>query len=82
MKRNEIALLIFIVGAVGLITYFSLNSLLTGLKPKPVALDVAKPISSELVEPNKDLFADGSYNPTVKVKIGDQSNQQPFNSQR
>lgn len=82
MKRNEIALLVLIVGIVGLITYFILNSLLSNLAPKPVELDVATPISSSLIDMeslNKSLFVEGAYNPTIKVTIGDQGNQQPFN---
>lgn len=80
MKKNEIALLILIVGVVGLITYFALNSALAGLKPKPVSVDTADPISETLVAPNKDVFKEGAFNPTVKVNIGDQSNEQPFNA--
>lgn len=82
MKRNEIALLILIVGVVGLITYFALNSLLAGMSPKSVDVEVADPISSTLIDMeslNKNLFVEGAYNPTIKVTIGDQANQQPFN---
>ncbi len=80
MKKNEVALLVLIVGIVGLITYYALNSALAGLKPKAVSVDIADPISETLVEPNKDIFKPGAYNPTVKVNIGDQSNEQPFNA--
>jgi|JI10StandDraft_1071094.scaffolds.fasta_scaffold07654_8 hypothetical protein len=83
MKRNEIALLILIVGGVGIVTYFALNSFLSGMAAKPVAVEVATPISATLVDMDslkKRLFVEGSYNPTVKVTIGDQANKQPFNS--
>lgn len=85
MKRNEIALLVLIVGGVGLITYFGLNSLLSGsmFAPKPVDYDIATPLTSQLSDMDslkKRLFVEGSYNPTIKVTIGDQANQQPFNA--
>lgn len=83
MKRNEIALLVLIVGGVGLATYFILSSVLSGLATKPVEVDVATPISSNITDMDslkKRLFVDGAYNPTVKVTIGDQANQQPFNT--
>lgn len=83
MKKNEIALLILIVGGVGLITYFSLNSLLSGLKVKPVEVSIVEPINSTLTDMEllkKSVFVEGAYNPTIKVNIGNQANQQPFNS--
>lgn len=83
MKKNEIALLILIVGIVGIITYFILNSALAGLKPKEVSVDHAEPISSQLTDMDtlsETVFVEKAYNPTIKVKIGDQANEQPFNA--
>lgn len=83
MKRSEVAMLILIVSGAGLVTYFVFNSLLSGLKVKPLDVDVATPISSEITDMDllkKSVFVEGAYNPTIKVKIGDQANQQPFNS--
>lgn len=83
MKKSEIALLILIVGIVGIITYFILNSALAGLKPKPEEVLTAKEISSTLMDMetlSSTVFVEGAYNPTIKVTIGDQANQQPFNA--
>jgi hypothetical protein len=48
MKRNEIALLVLIVGGVGLVTYFVLSSVLSGFATKPVEVQVATPITATL----------------------------------
>lgn len=83
MKKNEIAILVLIVGFSALVSYFAVSSLISGSKPKPVSIDKAEALSSQLVAPNEDLFKNpDAYNPTIKVKIGDQSNQQPFSNSR
>lgn len=82
MKKNEIALLLVIVGIVAMATYFIANSMLSsGGKPKTVKVKTAQLISPTVTQPNQAVFMDGAYNPTVKAKIGDQANQQPFNGQ-
>lgn len=83
MKKNEIAILVLIVGFAALASYFTVSGLISASKPKAVTIDKAEPLSAQLVAPNEDLFKNpDAYNPTIKVKIGDQSNQQPFSSTR
>lgn len=82
MKKSELALLILIVGIVGLTTYFVLDSLVGGNRLKPVSVDSAEEMSSSLTPPNEQIFAADTYNPTIKIKIGDQANEQPFNITR
>ncbi len=81
MKKNEIALLILIVGAVALASYFTVKTLLGGGEPQVVSVDKAQPLSSTISDPAPNIFHDRAYNPTIKIKIGNQSNQQPFNGQ-
>ena len=79
MKKNEIALLLVIAGIVGLISYFTVNSIVGGGKPKSVEVEKVEQISSTIDEPNKAVFGStDAFNPTVKIIIGDQSNQDPF----
>ncbi len=83
MKKSEIALLVLIVGIVGIITYFILNSALAGLKPQPEEVLTTKEISSSLTSMEmlkETVFVENAYNPTIKVTIGEQANQQPFNT--
>ncbi len=82
MKRNEIALLIVIVGISALSSYFLINSIVqSNGSQKPVNVKVAAPISTVVTQPNPAVFNKEALNPTIKVKIGDQANNQPFNGQ-
>lgn len=78
MKKNEVAILILIVSLVAMVTYFSVNAIIGQAGSKPVAVEVAEPISAEVTQPSDTIFNPGAINPTVKVKIGDQSGEQPF----
>jgi hypothetical protein len=80
MKRNDIALLIVIVGLSALAAYFIGQSLLGSARPKAVDVDSVIRLSQDVPEPSPAIFQEKSYNPTIKVKIGDQANQQPFNA--
>lgn len=80
MKKSELALLILMVGITGLLTYFVLDSFIGGNKLKPVTIDKAEKISSSIKPPSDKVFVNDAYNPTIKIKIGDQANQQPFNT--
>ncbi|MFZ1812602.1 MAG: hypothetical protein WAU02_03755 [Candidatus Saccharimonadales bacterium] len=78
MKRNEIALLILITGVVALSSYFLIRALIGGGDPKIVTINKADPISASVGKPTPNIFNDKAYNPTIKIKIGDSSNQGPF----
>ena len=78
MKKTDVALIILIVGIVGLATFILVNTLVGEPGAEPVQVETAEPIVTEVTEPSKAVFNDKAINPTVKVKIGNQSNQQPF----
>lgn len=78
MKKNEIALLILIVSIVALLSYLLVNALVGEAANKTVLVEKAEPFSSKVAEPDPLVFNPQAINPTVKVKIGDQSGQQPF----
>lgn len=78
MKRNEVALLLVVVGLVVMATYFLLNSLIGDSALKEVSVSSMDPISESVQDPSKAVFNDKSINPAVKVTIGNQSNQKPF----
>lgn len=78
MKKNEIAILILIVSVVVVATYLVLNAVVGKASAQPVSVEKAEAFSSELILPSDKIFNKDAINPTVKVKIGDQSGQQPF----
>lgn len=83
MKRNEIALILIIVGIVVMATYAIFNTLFGQAALSPVSVRTTTEIASTLdgVEPDAAVFNKDAINPAVNVTIGDQSNQQPFTIQ-
>jgi hypothetical protein len=78
MKKNEIALIILIVSVAMAATYFTVGAFIPTPGKVPVKVEVAETIAPTVVEPSKTVFNKDAINPTVKVSIGNQSNQQPF----
>lgn len=81
MKRNEIALILVVVGVVVLATYSIINVFFGQAALSPVKVDKATKISSTVTDPDPEVFNKDALNPAVSVTIGDQSNQQPFTIQ-
>lgn len=78
MKKNEIALLILIVAISIGIAYAVGQSIFGKATTKPVEVETVTAISANIEQPNENVFNENGINPTVPVKIGDPSNQQPF----
>ena len=78
MKKNEIALLILIVAVSIGIAYAIGQAIFGNATTKPVEVETVKAISSEVQQPEERIFNEQAINPTVPVRIGDPSNQQPF----
>jgi len=78
MKKNEIALLILIIGVSIGIAYAAGQAIFGGTSAKPVDVETAEAISADVQRPEERIFNENAINPTVPVKIGDGSSQQPF----
>jgi hypothetical protein len=80
MKKNDIALIIFVVAVTAFFTYFIAQSLLGGSKAsKPVTgVESMQPIDAVVTKPEARVFNKDAINPTVKIEIGDTNKQQPF----
>lgn len=81
MKKNEIALILLVVGIVVIATYGLFNALFGQSALKPVNVQTATAISVTIDEPDATVFNENAINPAVSVTIGNQSNQQPFTIQ-
>lgn len=77
MNKNNIAVLILLVAIVALIAYVAGNAVLGGRTSKSVEVEQARPISADVVKPEKDVFNVDAINPTVQITIGD-NNQNPI----
>lgn len=78
MKKTELAMVILIFSLVAFSTYLLVNTFIGQASLKPVEVEAAEKIETTVVEPSSKVFSESAINPTVKVKIGDQSSQQPF----
>lgn len=78
MKKNEIALLVLIIAVSVGIAYSAGQAIFGNATTKPVDVETATPISADVSPRDASVFNENAINPTVPVKIGDPSNQQPF----
>ena len=78
MKKSDWAMVILIVAIAGLVSYFSANALLPAPNKNPQTVPTAEPMMAKVTEPSDKIFNDNAINPTVRVTIGDQSDQPPF----
>jgi flagellar basal body-associated protein FliL len=82
MKKNEIAILLIVVGLVVMGTYSIINMLFGTSALKPVDVEKAEAIQASIVTPDQKVFNKDALNPAVTITIGNQSNQQPFTVER
>jgi spore maturation protein SpmB len=72
MKRSDVAAVILIASISIAAAYFVANSLIGTPTSESVKVKTASPISSDISEPDKDIFNKDAINPTVEVVIGDE----------
>lgn len=78
MKKNDLALLTIVVAISLGVAYLVGNAFLSGSKPGAATVEMIDPISAEVTKPDASVFNADAINPSVPIKIGDTSNQQPF----
>lgn len=81
MKKNDIALIILIASITLAISYLVVKGLFGEPQGQQTSVEKVEPLSATLSEPSPRVFNKDAINPTVVIKIGDPSNQQPFGSQ-
>lgn len=79
MKKKDLPL-ILVVGIFSLILSLLLSNMLFNSSANK-KLESAKvdPITAEFVDPDKKYFNEQSINPTQKIQINENANNQPFN---
>ena len=81
MKKNDLALLIFIIACTLMISYFIGKAVIGEPKSKPVQVDTAVAISDSYPDPDSRIFNDKAIDPTVNISIGGKtSNTDPFSN--
>lgn len=79
MKKTEIALLLLIIAASAIAAYLIGKAVVGEPQKRSVSVEVVEPIRSTVVQPSSKVFNPQAINPTVRITIGQPSNQQPFN---
>lgn len=81
MKKNDFALLFFIIAVTLLVSYFVAKAVIGEPQSKPVQVDKAVSVQSDYPTPDARVFNDKAVDPTVNISIGGQkANNDPFTS--
>jgi hypothetical protein len=80
MKQQDIALIIVIAAISGVISFFASGALFASNEMQEQTVSKIDPITAELAMPSQKYFNDKSVNPTQLVQVGDNNNDNPFNS--
>lgn len=74
MKKSDVATLVLIIAVVGVSVYLLVQFIVGEQSMKPVTVEVAKPITTDISSPSSGIFNENAINPTVPITIegGDQ----------
>lgn len=79
MRKKDLPLVI-VIGIFSLVVSLVLSNLIfNSSENKKLESAVVTPITNEFVDPDKKYFNDQSVNPTQKIQINENTNNQPFN---
>jgi hypothetical protein len=78
MKKTDWAMIVLIVIIVGTMAYFTAGALLPAPNKDPQSVPTAEAITADVTPPSSQIFNSEAINPTVRVTIGDQSDEPPF----
>ncbi len=79
MKQNDIILIIVMVFVGGVLSFFITSAVITSPKNRKEKVETVQAITSEFKQPDTKYFNSNSLDPTQLIRIGDNSNNQPFN---
>ncbi len=81
MKRKDYMLILLVIGIAAVFSYFISGILITTPDDRSQTVEIAEPIASELTRPPADYFNRDAVNPTQKIEIGEDLNQEPFDAE-
>lgn len=80
MKQKDIALIAVIVFISALVSFFVSNAIFAPPKNRQQAVEVVEPITADFPIPDARYFNTGTFDPTQPINVGQNSNNNPFNS--
>jgi hypothetical protein len=78
MKQKDIALIVVVAVVSIVVATLASSLLLGGSSAREQKAEVVDVISADFDQPSKDYFNEKSIDPTLLIRIGDNSNQAPF----
>ncbi|MEI7521897.1 MAG: hypothetical protein WCJ86_00305 [Candidatus Saccharibacteria bacterium] len=78
MKRKDILIIVVIATISGILSLVLSNLFITAPKNRQEKVEVVELISPEFKRPDSRYFNADSINPTKIIRIGDNTNPQPF----
>lgn len=77
MKQQDIAALVAIVFIAGIFSFIVSSKFITP-SDKKLEAQIVKPITAEFPLPSSKVFNTNAVNPTVRIQIAPNNNNQPF----
>jgi hypothetical protein len=78
MKQKDMAMIIVVAAISVVFSIILSNVVLSGVSAKEQQAETVEPISAAFQQPDTRYFNANSIDPTQIIKIGDGSNQSPF----
>lgn len=80
MKQKDLALIILIAGVAAFASFFASKALFASGNKRDQKAEKVELISTEFALPDSKYFNTKSINPTQTIRIGDDKNDNPFNT--
>ena len=80
MKNKDIALIVVIIFISALISFFISKSIFASPKNRQQKVEVVQTITSDFPQTDSHYFNSSSFDPTKPISVGQNANQNPFNS--
>ena len=81
MKRKDFLMIVMVVVIAAIFSVVVSGMFITTPEDREQTVEVAEPITSDLQRPPADYFNQEAINPTQTIQIGDDSNEQPFDTE-
>ncbi len=81
MKQKDIALIAVVAIVSAVLSIFISNALFGGPKNRQEKVEIVDAITTDFQKPDNKYFNGNSINPTQLIRIGEDPNPQPFNTQ-
>lgn len=79
MKQKDLAMILVVSFISAVLSFVVSNMVFSSEKSRSLESDKVTAITTDFVAPDKKYFNEESVNPTQIIRIGDNTNNQPFN---